>query len=97
MAVANLGANKTPAGLMRAGRCVDALSEVLLTYDEKLKPAHHSGHHTIASVSKDTNIMLHQLLEANIFAHVANRKHNCFQHMTKNILQSINKKNYTNG
>ena len=93
VAVANLGANKTPNGLKRAGKCVGVLAEVQATYDKKLHVTKWSGYHTVASTNEDENIILGQLLEAKVFCHVDDRKHRYFENMQKNLLSSIKEKN----
>lgn len=60
IAVANLGANKTPTGLKRVGKCVGVLAELQATYNKELKVTELSGNHTVVSATKDKNIMLQQ-------------------------------------
>lgn len=92
IAVANLGANKTPTGLKRVGKCVGVLAELQATYNKELKVTELSGNHTVVSATKDKNIMLQQLLEANVFGHIDDREHTCFQDIKKNIMSSIKEK-----
>jgi L1 cell adhesion molecule like protein len=92
-AIGNLGPNKTPIGLKRAGMCVGVLAEVLASLDTELGVAEHSGHHSSPSARKDMNIILQQLLEARVFSYVENRKYHCsdlYGKIHKNCISRLN-------
>jgi L1 cell adhesion molecule like protein len=91
IAVTNLGANQTPNALKRVGKCVGVLSEVIATYDKEFSVTEKSGKHTAASAKKDNNIILEQLLDANVFSHVDHRSHRHIS-IKKNVISSINEK-----
>ena len=91
VAVANLGSNKTSAGLTRAGKCVGVLHDLLSTYDKDLGVPEHSGCHSIANMDKDKRIILKELLEANVFGYERERKHHCFAKVD-NIFSSLKEK-----
>ena len=68
IAVANLGPNKTPNGLLRAGRSAGGLAKVIAKYDKDFRVSESSGKHATASMDKDKSIILKQLLEAAVFS-----------------------------
>ena len=63
---------------------VVALANVLARYDKDLGV---SGKH-----KKAKHIVLQQLIEAAVFAHVYNRKHICFPNIVRNLLSTIDLK-----
>ena len=96
MTVAHLGANKTTDSLQRAAKCVGVLAKLLLKYDDDMGISERSGNHYVASMSKDKRIVIEQLLDKDVFAHVDNRKHSCFGSIRRNIMSKINKKTLDN-
>lgn len=92
MAVAHLGANKTPESLQHAAKCLGVLAKLLAKFDKDMGISEPFGSHYVASTTKDKKIILEQLLDEDVFAHVDNRKHRCFENIRRNIMSGINKK-----
>ena len=88
-AVRTLASNKTPLVIQRAAKCVGVLDALLDEYDRDLCLRDISGKHTIASVEKDTRIIIKQLLDAEIFSYQEGRAHSCFEKVSINIISAI--------
>jgi hypothetical protein len=78
LAVANLGSNKSSAGLIHTGKCIGALDKILCNYDKELNISEHLGIHSVARSDKDKSILLQHLIQANVYKHFKERKHSCF-------------------
>ena len=61
-AVNGLGANKTPKALVRVGKVVGTLDEVLSKFDEDNNVAEHAGRHKVASFKKELTTVVQVLL-----------------------------------
>ena len=91
MAIGHIGANKTSESIKRAAKCLGILAELLAKFNNDLG-IECSGNHPAASINKDKNIILKQLLEEDVFGHVDKRKHSCFANNRRNIISGIKKK-----
>ena len=92
VAVANLGANKTPEGTQRVAKCVGILSELQHNYDKDLGVNTVSGHHGVPAADKDKSIILKHLLENCIFHESGDRSYKCFEDLKRNPLGSLKEK-----
>ena len=59
LAVANLGASKTPNALERVGKSLGVIAKLLLNYDEELHVSSSHGGHS----DKDKRIVIQELLD----------------------------------
>lgn len=74
--IRGLGANKAEMAMIRLGKCVDTVSDVMENYDKEHGINALSEHHTKASKNKDLDIVIQELLtRQNPFVMVPGRKH----------------------
>ncbi len=74
--LANLGDNKTPNAIMRAGKVAGTISELLTNFDSVNGIDHGSGMHTHRSQDEDLKKFLAEIHgNLSIFSHTAGRKH----------------------
>ena len=97
VAVANLGANKTPEGTQHVAKCVGILSELQHNYDKDLGVTTASGHHGVPAADKDKSIILKHLLENCIFHESGDRSYKCFEDLKRNPLGSLKEKKFRIG
>lgn len=90
-AIKNLGANKTEKGSIRVGKAIGTIGPVLQQFDNVSTVSLSSGAHRRASIDKDRNIVINELMKKKVFQTILQRKHCTFPH-SKNILRSIPKK-----
>ena len=91
IAVNHLGANKTPASIIRIGKALGPLADILKQYDSTVG-IHVSGSHTRRSDCKDVLMIVEQLTKCNVFAQRFGRYHKCFKKFCSNkILLSIDR------
>ena len=57
--------DKTEKAMIRIGKCVDSISNVLNLYDNEHGVSSSSGHHTLASEQKDLELII-QLLSSRV-------------------------------
>ena len=95
-AVNGLGANKTPKALVRVGKVVGTLDEVLRKFDENNNVAEHAGRHKVASFKKELTTVIHVLLEENAFSYYPERCHSTFSTVVGNPIAYINHENLLN-
>ena len=88
--IKHLGANKTKDAIIRVGKCIDKVDEVLKNYDEDNEVQSESGYHTRASIDNDRKLVLDQLNSVQPFKCVSKRKHSAFSfsHTLMNTLDS---------
>ncbi len=79
-AIRGLGANKTEQAIVRVGRAIGTLGPVLDKFDQENGIATVSGAHTRASVEKDRNVIVSELLKLKVYNTVPGRKYSTFQH-----------------
>ncbi len=95
MAVNDLGANKTPAALKRASKCLGILVNVLATFDKEFGVSDKSGSHSCPKTQKDMDIILQELIQSGVFRTVPNRSYTClslYNKLKRNPLSTINGK-----
>ena len=76
--VEHLGANKTKDAIIRVGKCIDQVDEVLRNYDVDNEVQSEFGYHTRASTEKDQKLVLDQLRSIQPFRYVSSRAHSAF-------------------
>ena len=91
IAVNHLGANKTPSSIIRIGKALGPLADILKQYDSTVG-IHESGSHTRRSDCKDVHMIVEQLIKCHVFAQRFGRYHKCFKKFGSNkILSSIDR------
>ena len=60
--ISQLGANKTKGAIIREGKCIDKVDEILRNYDYDNKQYGDSHYHTTASSDKDRKLVLTELI-----------------------------------
>ena len=94
--VRGLGANKAENAMIRIGKCVDSVAQVLATYDEEHGVKKVLGHHTIASAEKDLDLLLkNELSTQNTFTQVSGRRHAHILIPKTTLLQSVNEDKFS--
>ncbi len=89
----NLGANKTPQAIVRAGKAAGNISKMLKHFDFVNKITPGSSAHTRQSQQKDIDKILHEIhTKQKVFAHVSGRKHSSFPTLACNIFRHIKEK-----
>ena len=88
-AVMMLGSNKTPKAFVRVGKCVGVSDARLDELDYDLNLREISGKHTCANSDKNRNIIMQQLLNAQVFSYEEDRKHSSFKKVPINIVSSM--------
>ena len=91
-AISCLGANKTPTAIQRVGKCIGVLKSVTDNFDAQTEDNKSKGYHTVASVNKDRDIIIEELLRHSIFHPTPGRYHSTFQNMNYSIFSKINYK-----
>ena len=89
--VNHLGVNKTPASIIRIGKALGPLADILKQYDSTVGILV-SGSHTHRSDCKDVHMIVEQLTKCHVFAQRIGRYHKCFKNFCSNkILSSIDR------
>ena len=88
--VRGLGANKAENAMIRIGKCVDSVAQVLATYDEEHGVKKLLGHHTIASAEKDLDLLLNELSTQKTFTQVSGQRHAHIPIPKTTLMQSVN-------
>ena len=88
-AVSGLGANKTPDALLRVGKVVGILDEVMKKFDEENNIAERSGKHTVPSYKRDMNTMVRILMTERNLHYSKGRQHPSFPNITRNPMSNI--------
>lgn len=92
-AIKGVGANKTLQAIQRVSKVVGILIDLTKKFDEDLKSYTSSGYHKVASVAKDQQIILSELLHrAYVFNEQAGREHQNFKDMLPSIFLKVNRK-----
>ena len=77
-AVHGLQANKTAISVVRVGKSLGRLSEIVETYDDGNDIQAPSGSHRIPAANKDRDLILRELLTSKVFSSGAPRRHASF-------------------
>ena len=94
MAVANLGANKTPPALKRAGKCLGILHKLTCSFDYDLGVSDIIGTHTFPGSEKDMNLIIQELIDNKVFHQNKERQYHCidlYSGMQINVISTIDK------
>lgn len=59
--ISTLGANKTPAAIVRLGKCIGPMSTILDTFNSVHDVKADSGSHKAAKVDKDLKLLINEL------------------------------------
>lgn len=77
MAVNDVGANKTPAALKRASKCLGIICNLLDTFDDDFGLTHACGSHSSPETNKDMDIIIQELVNNKVFQSVKDRSYTC--------------------
>lgn len=80
-AVYGLQANKTSVSIVRVGKSLGTLSDVIEQFDEDNDTEVPSGAHSIPSANKDRDMILRELLNSAVFSPGMARHHTSFPHV----------------
>ena len=93
-AVNHLGANKIPQTIVRVGKALGPLTDILEQFD-RLVGVHVSGSHTCRSNSKDMHIIVEELRKRNVFDEILGRNHHNFNNFRCNqMITRIDRKRH---
>ena len=87
--LANLGANKTPRAIVRAGKAAGNLLDIMTQYDATNTIDHGSGMHTRQSEEKDVASIVKELHKQRVFGHTTGPKHLSFPTFCSNTFRKI--------
>ena len=94
-AVRGLGANKAENAIVRTGKCVNTIAELLTAFDEDNGIKTPSSHHSIASEAKDLELLLNELCtQVNPFVYIPNRRYRNLKAPKATLLQSLDPKKF---
>ena len=94
-AVNHLGANKTPAAIVRAGKAIGTIDKVMQQFDTIHAIKNTSAYHTQRDMSRDVSTVLSEIHhKAQVFKYMPGRKHRSFPFPTCNVLRTINKEKF---
>ncbi len=85
--ISGLGANKTEKAIIRAGRSVGLLSDILAAYEDEAGVSLISGN-AEKSVVKDLHLIVEQLMESDVFKN-GSCTHKSFSNLKPNIIRSL--------
>lgn len=88
--VTHLRANKTKKSIDRVGKALGSLAHVIDNFDEECGVSHRSGMHKEASIKKDRDVLLNQLMKYQVFEEQRGRTHKIVK--SKDVLHQTNKK-----
>ena len=91
--IRDLGANKTQRSLERVGRALGTVSPVLTNFDKDNEVTSKSSINKEASICKDTNMLISELLKYEVFKEHGDRTHVQFP-KPKDILHQITKDSF---
>lgn len=90
--IRSLQANKAKKSNDRVGRALGSLSPVITNFDRANEVAHHPGMHKAASIKKDRDILLNELMKNQVFEMHGDRTHLQFQN-PRDVLHHTTKTN----
>lgn len=85
--VKDLGTNKTKDGIIRCGKALGPLNDLLKNFDENNHVTDVSGAHHSPSYKQDLHMIIEELQQTEVFDVVPKRRHNSFKN-PKNILHA---------
>lgn len=86
-AVEGLGANKGEKAIIRVGKTVGVLDDLLQNFDVDSNVASISDTHTARSMNKDLNIVVKELQEILSFKTTSDKVHSSFKSLSTNLIQ----------
>lgn len=91
--IRSLRANKTIKGIDRVGKALGTLAPVLANFDVDNMVTVRSGMHKEASITKDRDMLLNELLKCRVFEERGDRKHVSFP-KPKDVLHLLTKEDF---
>ena len=88
-AVNGLRANKTPEALVKVGKVVGVLDEVLKNFDKEHIVKEKSGKHAVASYRKDVKTIVGVLVSEEVFKYLPARHHSSFPNTVRNPSRNL--------
>lgn len=88
-AVTCLHANKTPEALVKVGKVVGILDEILKNFDKEHTIKEKSGKHAVASYRRDMNTIVGVLVSEEVFKYLPSRCHLSFPNTVRNPSRNI--------
>ena len=88
-AIKALHANKTPNAICRLGRCIGPLSDILNRYDTVHDSESPKCSHKPPKTEKDLNLLVKELLKAEVFNNKPGRTHNSFATFKNNPMSTL--------
>jgi len=85
--VKGLHSNKTKDAIVRCGKALGTLNDLLINFDQSNHVASASGAHNSPSYEQDLKIIVEELLQTKVFDAVPNRRHKSFKN-PRNILHA---------
>lgn len=85
--------NKTKKSIGRAGRALGTVAPVLANFDKSNQVMSHSGLHREASIKKDMDMLLNELIKNQVFEEHGSRAHGQFPKM-KDVLHQLTKDDF---
>ena len=89
-AIRSLGANKSPKAIQRIGKCISVLKSVADNFDEQTGMNESKGYHTVASVDKDRDVIINELLSHSIFSPLPGCSHSSFKNIDCSVFSKVN-------
>ena len=89
--VANIGANIAPKTILQCGKSLKGLMATVENFDKEHKLHQVSSKHTHASLMKDEDAVLKELVKSRVFDYVPGREHHTFKSVVPNPALSIDK------
>ena len=95
-AVRGLGANKSEKAIIRTGKCVDTIAELLTKFDEDQGVKSTSNYHSTVSEAQDLELLLNELgAHVNPFMQIPNRHHNNIKVPKTTLLQQVDPEKFS--
>ena len=89
--LAGLGANINPDTIIQCGKSLKGLMDTVNNFDKEHSIHAVSTQHTRASVVKDENVILDELVKSKVFDYIPGREHRTFKGIVPNLAVSVNK------
>lgn len=88
-AISSLGANTTQNAIICVGKCITPLVKALYQFDSQTGVPKVYGTHSTASLMKDIDLVVKELISAQVFKVEPNRQHPSFGKITSSIFLSL--------
>lgn len=91
-AIEGLGANKSEKAIIRVGKTVGVLEDLLNNFDSENNVTSVSDAHTARSMVKDLNIVIEELQEIQAFKLTSDKVHRSFKSLSTNLIRTLDEK-----